>query len=151
MSDWSKVFGKEDCPFCSLSPNNDYMLEVADLKISRLYLNKNQTYNGYCLLIFKDRHVTNLTELSNYEYEIFMQDLLNAQKAIMKVCVPDHINVAALGNIITHLHWHIIPRYKNDVRWGKPIWTTECKDMLDVKLSIEELKKLKEKIISYLS
>ena len=33
------------------------------------------------------------------------------------------MNYASLGNIMRHLHWHLIPRYESDPRWGKPVWT----------------------------
>jgi diadenosine tetraphosphate (Ap4A) HIT family hydrolase len=32
------------------------------------------------------------------------------------------MNYELLGNSNPHLHWHIIPRYKSDPRWGRPIW-----------------------------
>ena len=32
------------------------------------------------------------------------------------------MNVEQMGNALPHLHWHIVPRYKDDPRWGKPIW-----------------------------
>lgn len=38
---------------------------------------------------------------------------------------PEHINVERLGNTVPHLHWGQLRRYKNDRRWGHPIWTTE--------------------------
>jgi diadenosine tetraphosphate (Ap4A) HIT family hydrolase len=37
--------------------------------------------------------------------------------------------VERLGNTVPHLHWGLIPRYKNDRRWGHPIWTTERSEM----------------------
>ena len=35
---------------------------------------------------------------------------------------PDKINVAAIGNIVSQFHLHIVVRYKNDASWPKPIW-----------------------------
>ena len=43
---------------------------------------------------------------------------------------PDHINIASLGNVMPHLHWHIIPRYRADPRWGGPIWPEEAQHRL---------------------
>jgi diadenosine tetraphosphate (Ap4A) HIT family hydrolase len=53
----------------------------------------------------------------------------------MTAVQPDHINVAALGNVIPHLHWHVIPRYRDDPRWGAPIWPTNLADMPDARLT----------------
>ena len=47
---------------------------------------------------------------------------------------PDHVNVESLGNVVPHLHWHIIPRYVGDARWGMPIWTTRSSAMPDHRL-----------------
>ena len=35
------------------------------------------------------------------------------------------MNYELLGNSDPHLHWHIIPRYKTDPRWGAPIWESD--------------------------
>ena len=45
--------------------------------------------------------------------------------AIVAVCKPGHFNVESLGNLVPHLHWHVVPRYKNDGRWGQPIWAPD--------------------------
>jgi diadenosine tetraphosphate (Ap4A) HIT family hydrolase len=52
------------------------------------------------------------------------------------------MNVAALGNQICHLHWHIIPRYQADPRWGAPIWTTQESEMQIVELRESEHQEL---------
>ena len=52
----------------------------------------------------------------------FMGDLRLSMSAIRKALLPDHMNVALLGNSCPHLHWSIVPRYRSDSRWGKPIW-----------------------------
>jgi diadenosine tetraphosphate (Ap4A) HIT family hydrolase len=44
------------------------------------------------------------------------------------------MNVAALGNLMPHLHWHIVPRYELDPRWGAPIWSFDLADMPDTRL-----------------
>jgi diadenosine tetraphosphate (Ap4A) HIT family hydrolase len=87
-------------------------------------LQKFQAYRGYSVLVFDPRHATTLTELTERERTLFMSDLCRAQGAIQRVLKSDHFNVECLGNQIPHLHWHIIPRYKSDPRWGLPIWMT---------------------------
>jgi diadenosine tetraphosphate (Ap4A) HIT family hydrolase len=52
-------------------------------------------------------------------------DLAQAEAAIHASVTPDHINVESLGSTVPHLHWNIIPRYRSDPRWGRPIWTTD--------------------------
>ena len=35
---------------------------------------------------------------------------------------PDKINLASFGNMVPHLHWHVIPRFKDDMHFPNPIW-----------------------------
>jgi ATP adenylyltransferase len=102
---------------------------IAKLNASTLYLDRNQTYRGYCVLVYDPRHVTRIDELSADEWLVLAGDIHRAQSAIFKVCSPGHMNLASLGNVVPHLHWHLIPRYPGDPRWGDPIWTTILSDM----------------------
>ena len=144
---WQKLKSGEDCPLCApRSDDNQFWLKVATLSVSTLYLHKIQTYRGYSVLVFDSRHSTCPNDLTTQEWASLCNDLHIAQSAIGKVTNPDHVNVASLGNQIAHLHWHIIPRYENDSRWGNPIWTTDEEEMEIVRLSNEEHQQLGEAI-----
>jgi len=126
---WQRLLDGEGCPFDAPRPDrNKYWDLVATLSVSSLYLDRNQAYYGYCLLIFDPRHAVRADQLTSDEWSAFCQDVRAAQTAIMREVAPDHINLAALGNAIPHLHWHIIPRYKSDPRWGKPVWVTSLRE-----------------------
>src|SRR5690349_20751234 len=110
------------CPSCAPRPaSNDHILEIAPLSISTWYLYRDQRFRGYCLLIFDARHATGLEELSAEEYLAFMADLRRAATALRAVVRPDHLNYECLGNSNPHLHWHLVPRFRADGRWGNPI------------------------------
>ncbi|HEY6457135.1 MAG TPA: HIT family protein [Steroidobacteraceae bacterium] len=133
---WDRLVRGTDCPFDVPRQNsNEYWDLVAQLAVSSLYLAANQIYRGQCLLILDIRHATRPEELSKEEWGTFCADLYCAEAAIAKAVHPDHINVAALGNVIPHLHWHIIPRYRGDPRWGAPIWTTNLADIPEARLA----------------
>jgi len=108
---------------------------VATLSIATLYLPHNQTYRGHCILVFDPRHATRLEQLDAHEWLAFADDLHRCVRVITTVCAPDHFNVASLGNVMPHLHWHLVPRYKNDPRWGAPIWSADLKEDLDRRLT----------------
>lgn len=101
--------------------SND-VLWIADLSISTLLLYREQRFRGYCILSFSAWDATSIESLSDSEYSQFMADVRTASKAIRAACNPDHMNYELLGNSNPHLHWHIVPRYKTDPRWGRPIW-----------------------------
>ncbi len=120
---WDSLRHAERCDICApREPNNEHRLLIAPLAISTLYLFRDQRFRGYSLLTFDARHATALEELSEIEYAAYMSDLRRASNAIRRALHPDHMNYECLGNSNPHLHWHIIPRYKNDPRWGQPIW-----------------------------
>lgn len=146
---WNKLISGEQCPFCQpRDDNNQFWDKIATLSTSTLYLNKKQTYKGYSLLIFDKCHANNPNDITQEQWLNFSQDLYIAQKAIQAVVKPTHINVAALGNQISHLHYHIIPRYDTDPRWGAPIWMNTPEEMasFDIFLSDNERTQLIEHI-----
>jgi diadenosine tetraphosphate (Ap4A) HIT family hydrolase len=135
------------CPFCDARPDeSDAWSKIATLSVSTLYLQKTQTYRGYSVLVFDPRHATRLTDLSSDEWSALSNDIYTAERAIESVTKPDHVNVVSLGNVVPHLHWHIIPRYEGDSRWGAPIWTTREDEMQIVRLPEAEHRKLVEAI-----
>ena len=132
---WRKLAAGVDCPFDSpRAASTEHWEHVATLSCSSLYLPKNQTYRGHCILVLDLRHATRPDQLARQEWQRFCDDLYVAQHAIESVVRADHMNVATLGNLMPHLHWHIVPRYENDPRWGGPIWTSDLADMPDTRL-----------------
>jgi diadenosine tetraphosphate (Ap4A) HIT family hydrolase len=146
---WDQLAVGVDCPFDGpRAETNEHWDMVAALSISTLYLHKIQTYRGYSLLVYDGSHATRLDQLPEAVATAYMSDLRRAQQAIVGVLKPDHLNVELMGNAIPHLHWHIIPRYKGDPRWGRPIWMTDDEAMPKVLLSdaartalVEELRR----------
>ena len=127
---WESFARGVGCPLDAPRPHaNDHWDFVAALSVSSLYLDRNQTYRGHCQLIFDSRHAAQPDQLSVEEWMSWCADLFRAQRAIVRTVRPDHVNVESLGNVVPHLHWHIVPRYRNDPRWGAPIWLTSLADM----------------------
>jgi len=123
VNDQTPSNSETNCFLCApRESNNEYRREITRLKSSTLYLFTDQRFRGYCLLIYDVRHETALDNLSTGEYLDFLVDLRISTKAIRAILNPDHMNYEMLGNTCPHLHWHIVPRYKSDPRWGQPIW-----------------------------
>jgi diadenosine tetraphosphate (Ap4A) HIT family hydrolase len=136
VATWDELVDGTGCPYDGPLPDHcEYFDRVAELTVSSLCLAADQTYRGTCTLIFRGRHVTRVDQLTPLEWSHYTKDLLRAHNAIVAVTRPDHINLAALGNTIPHLHWGIIPRYRSDPRWRQPIWTTSRSEVPVVRLS----------------
>jgi diadenosine tetraphosphate (Ap4A) HIT family hydrolase len=136
---WQTLVDGAGCPMDAPRPaSNEFWDLVAPLSVSSLYLAKNQAYRGQCSLIFDLRHAARPDQLTATEWAAFCADLYIAQRAVVTVTNPDHMNVESLGNVVPHLHWHIIPRRVDDPRWGMPIWTTPLSAMPDNRLEEHE-------------
>jgi diadenosine tetraphosphate (Ap4A) HIT family hydrolase len=124
------------CPLCLPRPDeSDHWIKVCRLPVSTLYLDRNQTYRGHCQLIYDEAHVVGLENLPHESFARLMNDLHRAATGIARACRPDRMNYVSLGNVVPHLHWHLVPRYRNDPRWGMPIYTSNPADMPVTRLS----------------
>jgi diadenosine tetraphosphate (Ap4A) HIT family hydrolase len=92
---------------------------VAELSSGRVHLQDDADYRGYCILIFR-RHVVELHELTLAERAQWIEDIARIGRAVSELCQPAKLNVAMLGNLVPHLHCHIMPRYPDDPEWGHP-------------------------------
>ncbi|MEJ0098794.1 MAG: HIT family protein [Pseudomonadota bacterium] len=137
----------EPCPLCQpRADDSAHWLLVAKLSVSTLYLDRNQTYRGHCQLIHDGGHVEGLEHLSRDDFTRVADDMHCAARAISQVCVPDRMNYASLGNVVPHLHWHLVPRYKSDPRWGAPIYTSDLAEMPVTRLATGQYRDLAREI-----
>ena len=130
---------KHECPFCKyIDPNyrRDHARFITRLQVSTAILESNQICRGYSILVYNKEHVTELFQLTEKERAAYMEDLNRLARALFDAYHPHKMNYELLGNVIPHLHWHIIPRRKSDsidLHW--PIWG---KDYTKVELSDDE-------------
>jgi diadenosine tetraphosphate (Ap4A) HIT family hydrolase len=48
---------------------------------------------------------------------------------------PDKVNVASLGNLTPHLHWHVIPRFADDTHFPHSVWAQPQRSADSVRLA----------------
>lgn len=107
-----------DCLYCRKDQRlNDLMIEIVPLQVSTLYLFKEQTYRGRCVVAYRD-HVNELFELSDSQLALFMQDVSRAAKAMKTAFNPAKINYGAYSDKLPHLHMHLVPKYTDGPSWG---------------------------------
>lgn len=106
------------CFYCEKDQRlKDLMIEVCQLNGSTVYLFKEQSYKGRCVVAYKD-HVNELFELEDADLELYMKDVKKVAAAIKKAFSPNKINYGAYSDKLPHLHFHIVPKYENGHTWG---------------------------------
>ena len=90
-------------------------------ELCRLVLVADPDYPGFCRVVWK-RHVAEMTDLDAAERRHLMSVVFAAETALRATARPDKVNLASLGNVVPHLHWHVIPRWRDDRHFPNPIW-----------------------------
>jgi len=109
----------QDCMYCARDERlTNLMIEVAPMRVSTLYLFREQTYRGRCIVALND-HERELFQLSPETQEAYLRDIAQAAKAVHTAFSPDKINYGAFGDTMPHVHFHIVPKYKDGYTWGK--------------------------------
>ncbi|MBH2019270.1 HIT family protein [Polaromonas sp.] len=69
-----------------------------------------------------NRHVAEFSDLSATERQICMHAVARVEQVLRSELQPAKINLAALGNMVPHLHWHVIARFDWDSHFPAPVW-----------------------------
>jgi diadenosine tetraphosphate (Ap4A) HIT family hydrolase len=69
-----------------------------------------------------DDHVPEFSQLSPGDRQHCMDAVVLVEDALRQHVQPHKINLAALGNAVPHLHWHVIARYPWDSHFPAPVW-----------------------------
>jgi len=80
-------------------------------------------YPGFCRVIWNE-HVKEMSDLSPADRMQLNDAVWHVEMAQREILAPGKINVASLGNMVPHLHWHVIPRFADDAHFPNPVWTT---------------------------
>lgn len=106
-----------NCPLCMNTEGHsvfeDDLLRVIEVPDAEL--------PGSLRVIWK-AHVQEFTDLTPEQRSHCMQVVCRAEQQIRDEFNPDKINLASFGNLVPHLHWHIMARWKTDPWWPQPTW-----------------------------
>lgn len=107
-----------DCLYCQRNDlQKELMIHFYDLTVSSVFLFREQSYYGRCVVAYKD-HVKELFELSDEQRNAFMSDVCKVAKAINDTFSPEKINYGAYSDKLAHLHFHIVPKYVDGLNYG---------------------------------
>nr|WP_157137746.1 HIT family protein [Herbaspirillum lusitanum] len=87
----------------------------------RVVLVDEPAYPGFCRVIWNG-HVKEMTDLAPADRSAVMSAVWAVETAVREVMQPEKMNVASLGNMTPHVHWHVIPRFTDDRHFPSPVW-----------------------------
>ena len=106
---------------CALCGKQNYPIVWIN-EFCRVMLINDQSYPGYCRVDLIN-HKKEMSDLTDVEKVKLMQVVFKVESLIKFSIKPAKINLASLGNIIPHVHWHVIPRFERDRHFPKSIWS----------------------------
>ena len=112
------------CELCAPSP---FPVLFADTRLSVVLVTDTPDYPAFCRVIWRG-HVREMTDLSAADRAYLMDWVFRTEAALRTVLAPDKINLASLGNVVPHLHWHVIPRFAEDAHFPAPVWAARARD-----------------------
>lgn len=118
---------KTNCEACN-PPEKYKKLDLKEYKYWLVGLHSNQCYLGRSVIILK-RHLEDMFDITEDEKNELFVITKHLRDTLRSAFHPDLFNYATLGNGVSHVHLHVVPRYKQpvtfqthvfqDLRWGK--------------------------------
>lgn len=93
------------------------MLPVCEVDGFRLYLFRDQTYPGRCIVAFRD-HKRKLSELTVGETADYFACIRRVAQMLDELFHPEQVNIAMFGDKVRHLHCHLVPKYVGGTDFG---------------------------------
>ena len=87
----------------------------------RVVLVDDPDFPGFARVIWND-HAREMSDLATADQQRLMQAVFAVERAQRAVLAPAKVNLASLGNVTPHLHWHVIPRFADDSHFPQPVW-----------------------------
>jgi diadenosine tetraphosphate (Ap4A) HIT family hydrolase len=116
----TKVSG---CELCELAASSKV---VATDKFS-VILAIDANYPGFARVVWNE-HVREISDLADADRLLLNDAVWKLEQAVREVMQPLKVNVASLGNVVPHLHWHVIPRYADDAHFPAPVWAQAVRE-----------------------
>ncbi|MGL4949044.1 MAG: HIT family protein [Anaeroplasmataceae bacterium] len=111
----------KNCAYCMRKENPDlyekFALFAFELESSDVYIFNEQSKFGRVIVAHK-KHISDMTELTDEERNLYFSEINKVAKAMHKTFKPNKINFGAYGDTGCHLHFHLVPKYKDQDEWG---------------------------------
>ncbi len=105
------------CPLCE-TDGGTVVLRHPRLRIIRA---SEAGFPAFYRVVWND-HVAEWTDLSEADQALCMRAVSGVERVLRLELAPTKINLASLGNVVPHLHWHVIARFEGDSHFPAPVW-----------------------------
>lgn len=105
------------CELC-VQPGGALLWQSGSCRVIRV---SDPFYPGFCRVIWME-HVREMTDLPDPARIYLMRVVFAVEAVVRQLFSPDKINLASFGNVVPHLHWHVIPRWEDDRHFPEPVW-----------------------------
>ena len=76
---------------------------------------------GFYRVVWND-HVAEFSDLAEADQLLCLRAVSAVERVLRERLQPSKVNLAALGNMVPHLHWHVIARFDWDNRFPAAVW-----------------------------
>lgn len=122
-----------DCVLCHPQKEN-VVWKNKELRVIQV---DDPLFPGYFRVIW-NKHIAEMSDLTDDERQLLEKVFLTVEKVVREQMQPHKINWAQFGNMVPHLHWHIIARYRDDSHFPESIWGLKQREVAEEK--VQQLK-----------
>ncbi len=105
------------CPLCE-GPGGELVFQGAAFRVIRT---DEGGFPAFYRVVWNE-HVAELSDLAPADRALCLDAVVAVEAALRANLRPAKINLAALGNMVPHLHWHVIARFDWDSHFPAPVW-----------------------------
>lgn len=116
---------------------------VAHLPLCDVLLMDNANH-PWLILVPRVADAVELIDLGEAQQAELMREVANASRALQATFKPHKLNVAALGNVVSQLHVHVIARFEDDIAWPRPVWGTADAQPYSPEALIDRIQRLRD-------
>jgi diadenosine tetraphosphate (Ap4A) HIT family hydrolase len=113
-------------PLCALCVHSGGEV-LWDDGFARVVLADEPDYPGFCRVILQT-HRKEITDLAEVERHALIVIVFAVESLVRELLRPDKVNLASLGNRVAHVHWHVIPRYREDAHLPDAVWSARQRE-----------------------
>ena len=105
------------CPLCD-TPGGRVVFEGAKLRVIHA---QEEGFPAFYRVVWRD-HAAEFSDLDAVDRVLCMEAVVRVEQCLRDALAPTKLNIAALGNMVAHLHWHVIARFDWDSHFPGSVW-----------------------------